>query len=152
MEWYVHLGAPPEKMVMGIPTYGRGFQIVDEAEDGLYCPTDDGIRQGPYTLQKGIWGYNEVLQALYNETLENLPEATAGDWKIVVDGCYKAPYMVNGPYWIGYDDPESVAWKTRYINFRGYGGAMIWSAETDDFDANDSPETYPILRVRRITQ
>jgi len=144
MEYYASLGAPPEKMVMGIPTYGRGYQIVDLENDGLYCPTDDGIRQGPYTLQKGIWGYNEILQAMNNDTLINLPEAEPHAWKVVTDGCYKAPYMVNGPYWIGYDDVDSVMWKTRYINFRGFAGGMIWSADTDDFGGNDGP-AYPLL-------
>ena len=93
MMYYQELGAPFEKMVMGMPSYGRGFHIYDTEEDGLYCPVDDGIRMGPYTRQKGTWGYNEVLQALHNDTLTNLPEAEVGEWKIVVDGCYQAPYM-----------------------------------------------------------
>ena len=30
-------------------------------------------------------------------------------------------YIVNGPYWIGYDDPESIKIKTQYVNFLEIG-------------------------------
>ena len=40
-----------------------------------------------------------------------MPEATPGAWEIVVDSCYQAPYMTNGPYWISYDDPDSLTLK-----------------------------------------
>ena len=71
---------------------------------------------GPYTRQRGHYGYNEVLEAFYNTTLWNLPLAQPGieNWNIVVDDCYKAPYMHQGPYWLGYDDPESIAWKVSH--------------------------------------
>jgi GH18 family chitinase len=35
-------GAPREKLVMGMPIYGRGFQLNDTADNGLYCPAKDG--------------------------------------------------------------------------------------------------------------
>ena len=54
----------------------------------------------------------------------------------VVDDCYKTPYAFNGPYWIGYDDIESIALKAQYVNFLGVGGAMIWSKDTDDFSVS----------------
>ena len=40
-----------------------------------------------------------------------MPEATPGAWEIVVDSCYQAPYMTNGPYWVSYDDPDSLTLK-----------------------------------------
>ena len=51
----------------------------------------------------------------------------------MVDDCYKTPYAVNGPYWIGYDDVNSIALKAQFVNFQGVAGAMIWSMDTDDF-------------------
>merc|ERR1712226_1236542 len=33
-----------------------------------------------------------------------MPEAVPGAWQVFVDSCYQAPYMHNGPYWIGSDD------------------------------------------------
>ena len=47
---------------------------------------------GPYTLQDGIWGFQEIMQAKTNETL-TLPDATPKGWTDVRDDCYHAPYM-----------------------------------------------------------
>ena len=84
----------------------------------------------------------------FNDTLINLPEATPKAWTDVVDGCYQAPYMFNGPYWIGYDDEVSIAKKAEYVNCRDFGGAMIWSLDTDDFKGYNSDMPYPLLQVR----
>jgi chitinase len=53
-------GCNPEKVVMGIPTYGRTYILkdsfntgVDEAVEGLGEP-------GPFTLSQGSLGFNEV--------------------------------------------------------------------------------------------
>ena len=82
---------------MGIPAYGRGFQLVNweepNVQDGLYCLADKALPAGPYTLQKGFFGYQEIMQALYNDSLPALPEATPKAWKSVTDDCYKAPYI-----------------------------------------------------------
>ena len=55
--------------------------------------------------------------------------------------------LVNGPYWISYDNEESVALKTKYANFLGLAGMFGWSLETDDFEGKYSDTTYPLLRV-----
>ena len=92
MKVYIDGGVPKEKLVMGMPIYGRGFVLNDTEENGLYCGAHAGIPMGPYTRQDGIWGRQEIHQAFNNETLINLPEAQAKQWKIVTDDCYHAPY------------------------------------------------------------
>lgn len=37
-----------------------------------------------------------------------------------------APYITNGPWWIGYDDVESIKLKAQLVNSRGLGGVMVW--------------------------
>ena len=113
IEYYIELGMPLDKMVLGMASYGRGFQLVDNSINGIYCAADDGFPMGPYTGQKGFYSYFEILEAQVNSTLLWMPEATPGQWTIVRDSCYEAPYMYNGPYWIGYDDEESIATKVR---------------------------------------
>ena len=44
-----------------------------------------------------------------------------------------APYAFNGGKWLGFDDEESVRIKSQYILDEGYGGGMVWSIDTDDF-------------------
>ncbi len=50
-----------------------------------------GIPMGPYTLQDGIWGFQEIQQAFHNDSL-TLPDATPKQWKITRDDCHNAPY------------------------------------------------------------
>ena len=85
---------------------------------------------------------------MYNETMnEQMPEATPGAWEVVVDSCYQAPYMHNGPYWIGYDDEASLAIKAEFANHLGIAGAFVWSIDTDDFNGDNSDEKFPLMRT-----
>merc|ERR1711892_138669 len=134
INFYIENGMPKEKMNVGLATYGRGFTLPQGSDEtGLYCPAVGGIPMGPYTRQDGIWTYYEIQQAFNNDTLPWLQGATPHDWTTVVDGCVLAPYSYNGPYWIGYDNVESIRLKSQYINYMGLGGGMIWSVEADDF-------------------
>ena len=96
-------------------------------QNGLFCLTAGNSPRGPYTGQLGFLGYYEILQALNNDTwvwqtsvgilsenslgwcnaqfqnlhsLPWLPGATPKAWETVVDGCYLAPYITNGPWWV----------------------------------------------------
>ena len=51
----------------------------------------------------------------------------------MIDGCYKAPYSFNGPYWIGYDNVDSIALKAQMVNTLGMGGGMMFALDLDDF-------------------
>ena len=143
-------GAPKDKMIMGTPAYGRGFKLNFTDETGLYCPASGGIPAGPYTRQDAIWGYQEILQARNNDTLINLPDATVHGWTDVIDDCYKAPYMYNGPYWIGYDNEESIKIKVQYANFLEIAGVMMWSIDTDNWRGDWGQKRYPLLHVSII--
>jgi len=46
-------------------TYGRGFTLDDPNVNGIYAPAGAGIVAGPYTMQAGIWGFNEVCLVGY---------------------------------------------------------------------------------------
>ena len=129
---------------------GGFFKLNFPDETGLYCPTSGGIPEGPYTRIEGIWGYQEILQARNNDTLINLPDATVHGWTDVIDDCYKAPYMYNGPYWIGYDNEESIKIKVQYANFLEIAGVMIWSIDTDNWRGDWGQKRYPLLHVSII--
>merc|ERR1712055_729000 len=109
----IEKGVPKEKINVGLATYGRGWTLPENSEEtGLYCPTKGLSPKGPYTRQEGILDYYEIMQAFNNDTLPWMPGATPKGWTTVVDGCVLAPYMYNGPYWIGYDDVESLRLKS----------------------------------------
>ena len=54
-------GAPPEKLVLGLPLYGRIFKLRNTGGiAGFQKPTEGAGMQGPYVQETGFWGYNEV--------------------------------------------------------------------------------------------
>lgn len=62
-------GCSPEKVIMGIPTYGRTYTLKD-ADNGAVDAAVDGLGEpGPFTLSNGSLGFNEVS---IPRVLENL--------------------------------------------------------------------------------
>jgi len=134
ISYYISKGADPKKLNLGTAAYGRGFTLPDNSNEvGLYCPTFEPIPGGHNTHEPGMWSYYEILEGLNNDTLPILPDATPKQWETIVDGCAMSPYIINGPYWIGFDNPESIALKAQYANYRGLGGAMVFALDLDDW-------------------
>jgi chitinase len=127
-------GAQPEKLVLGIGVYGRSFTLANPANNGIGAPSSGPGNQGPYTLEDGMLGYNEICELQKNGQFSN----------IVWNEEQQVPYAFSGNQWVGYDNPRSVALKVAHGNKLNIGGYMIWSIETDDFRGVCGPK-YPIL-------
>lgn len=57
------------------------------------------------------------------------------------------PYAFKGNQWVGYDDVAMVRRKSEFIDAEGYGGAMIWALDLDDFNKECGCEKYPLLKT-----
>ncbi|XP_035213611.1 chitinase-3-like protein 1 [Stegodyphus dumicola] len=137
VKYWLRKGAPAEKLILGMPLYGRSFALQNSQKNGLDAPVTGKGMAGEYTKEPGMLGYNEICKMLRNEK----------DWKIVVEKYTKAPYAVKDRQWIGYDDIESISHKVDYLLQMKLGGGMIWSIETDDFRGNCHGFRYPLLRA-----
>jgi len=150
---------PANKLAMGIHTEAKGWVLSDNDQAGCYCPCDEGSPNMTYSRQQGWINYYEILQFWHNETIEDplwddlipgkeswtIYDKEAGNW----DGCYLAPYMYQGRYWISYDDEHSVDVKVRYANHHKLRGAFIWEIDTDNFRGLYGKKNYTILSAVR---
>ncbi|WP_374749638.1 glycoside hydrolase family 18 protein [Chitinibacter sp. ZOR0017] len=114
-------GMPADKIVLGIPYYGRGFGGVASTNDGLYqkktraagkvgVQTEAGY--GDYKALKDVAGvrkYHPVTKQLYLYT-------TTGDW------------------W-SYDDVQTIRLKNEYLKAKGLRGNFSWALDGDDANA-----------------
>lgn len=133
---YMTLGLPLEKLVMGIPFYGRSFTMRSRNDKsfGSEC-TGDG-KSGEFTRENGFLAYGfEICRYLAKD-----------NWTRVWSDEHKVPFAHNHNQWVGYDDEQSIAVKVNYIIKHCLGGAMVWSIDLDDFSGFCSNTTYPLTK------
>lgn len=63
INYYLDLGVPAEKMVLGIPTYGRCWTLDSMDDTGMLAPAHKPGAEGPYIRIPGTLGFNEVSRA-----------------------------------------------------------------------------------------
>lgn len=61
IKFYLNEGADRDKLVLGIPTYGRSFTLLNEESTEIGSPTDGPGAQGDATREKGYLAYYEVI-------------------------------------------------------------------------------------------
>jgi chitinase len=116
---YLAGGVPAEKLVMGVPFYGRGWAGVKAAGFGLF--------QG----KAGGSGNRRDLGSL---TYHNLAAQYIGKYERHWHDQAKVPWLFDPKTgnMISYDDPQSIGLKAEYARAHKLGGIMIWEISQDD--------------------
>jgi chitinase len=109
---YLNKGVPANKLIMGIPFYGRVYNQVNNLENGLYQSFTGGGSSITYAELEASY-VNKNGFSRYWE-----PDS-------------KVPWLFNGTQFVSYDDPESLGYKTSFIKSMGLGGAMMWELGHD---------------------
>lgn len=58
-------GAPKEKLMIGMPTYGRSFTLVDKDKFDIGAPASGGGVAGNFTNESGFLSYYEVCYSFF---------------------------------------------------------------------------------------
>jgi len=113
-------GVPPNKLLVGIPFYGRGYGNVESTNSGLF-QTASG-RPSDWRDRDGDWSVLSKTR-LKDPRYVRYWEADA-----------RVPYLHDSTSgtWVSYDDPQSVREKVRYVREHALGGVMIWELGGDD--------------------
>lgn len=111
---HLRAGIPPDKIVLGVAFYGRGWRGVIAENHGLYQPYDQYERDYPYSRIS-----REFLGAAGYERR----------W----DSDAHAPYLWSSEQrrFISYDDPRSLVEKARFVREYHLGGIMYWEQSHD---------------------
>ena len=84
------------------------------------------------------------MSIVFNEMCAELSSPTATR---VFDQESKVPYLYHGNRWISYDDVESVIIKSQWIVDNGFGGAMTFALNYDDYKAKCNSDSFPLQRA-----
>lgn len=112
---YVAAGVPADKIVLGMPIYGRAF----EETDGMGLPYT-GIGSGSW--EAGVWDYKVLPLSGATVVTDDLAGATYS-------------YDSSKKELISYDTVDMVAAKVDYLMGKGLAGSMFWEASADRTDS-----------------
>jgi len=105
---FLQAGVAPEKLVLGVPFYGRAWGGVEAENHGLFQP-----------------GKPTAADFVPYRSIRALPaQGFIRYW----DAAAAAPYLYSAEkkIFISYDDPQSLAAKCSYLQVRHLGGIMFW--------------------------
>lgn len=123
LELYTRNGVHPQKLVLGMPLYGRGF-----AQTGGPGQPFNGTGEGSW--EQGVWDYKALPR----------PGAQVHtDKEIGASWCYDPSSQLM----VSFDTPEVVHQKAHFVRDYGFGGGMWWESSGDkDIGAGSLIETF----------
>ncbi len=115
VDFYLEHDVPADKLVLGVPFYGRGFRVKDTAHDGLYQPYAE-----PYTA--GDW--RDIKGKLLGDA------KWTQHWHPVA----QTPYLFNAGerVFVSYEDPKSIGLRAELARQRDLRGVFMWELTGDD--------------------
>ncbi|CAH1776472.1 unnamed protein product [Owenia fusiformis] len=139
LSYWVANGADPQKLIVGMPTYGRTMELSFTEDHAVGACSNGRGESGPGTGEDGYISYNEVCALIEEGAIEY--------W----DPFQRAPFSIHVPSrrWMGYDNPRSLRLKVEWLKRSGLGGAMVWALALDDFSDNCGLYTgrFPLINA-----
>jgi chitinase len=113
MEQWANKPIAKNKLLMGMPFYGRSFSGVSATNDGLFNSFDSSTSETYYTIRETIKPQSDYEYYWH-------PDA-------------KVPWLYSEveSTFISYDNADSISNKVDYAKNNGFGGAMCWELSQD---------------------
>uniref|UniRef100_A0A182MND4 chitinase n=1 Tax=Anopheles culicifacies TaxID=139723 RepID=A0A182MND4_9DIPT len=115
-------GCRPEQIVLGLPMYARTYELKNSTNTKPGAESSGPGEMGPITKDPGVLGYFELCEMLKD-----------GNWTFSWDKMAEGPYVHRDGQWIGYENEDSLAVKTIYVDTKGLGGIYAYTLDLDDY-------------------
>ncbi|KAG1705466.1 Chitotriosidase-1 [Nymphon striatum] len=114
VDFMLTLGVPSNKLVVGVPTHGYTYTLLNSSAVEPGSPISGAGKPGDISNTAGFMTHEEICM-----------KRNSQNWTVVREQDQTAPYMYNGNQWIGFDDEMSIKLKTKYIVLRELGGINV---------------------------
>ena len=124
---WLDAGVEPNKLVMGVPFYGRAWGGVGNTNNGLF--------QSGSSVPPGTWDDWSSGATGVNDFFEIEEMLASGLYSRHWDDQAKVPWLYSvsqhGGHFVSYDDAESMQYKIDYVQDLNLGGVMFWEITGD---------------------
>jgi len=128
-------GVSPDKLVMGLALYGRGY--VPARDDCLEpgCEYASPLQWSHCNDQGGVRFYREILQTL--DEVRDAPGTNImhHEKEAVKVLTWNGDSKFKGRQWLAYDDEETILAKTEYARGKCLNGVALWALSHDNQDS-----------------
>ncbi|KAI6174674.1 Cht7 [Aphelenchoides bicaudatus] len=137
IQYLLKQGFNASKMVLGMPTYARGWTLKSgRSGQGIGAKAKGPSPKGPITKTKGELAYFEICKLIKKGGKKKWNKKT------------KTPYVQYKNKWYTYENPKSITQKVKYAQQNKLAGVFVWTIDNDDFKGScPQKKRYPLMNA-----
>lgn len=147
-------GLPPNRIVVGVPTFARAWKIETDATLTGAPPVKAAgeAAEGVQTRTPGLYSYPEICGMILSPTNKDLKGEHAPLRKVSDPTkrygtfAFRLPdESGNNGMWVGFEDPDSAGSKAAFVRGKGLGGVAVFDLSLEDFRGACTGLKFPIV-------